>query len=730
MAASPHATARDGPVFISYARDNVGFARDLRERLLALGRRPWMDIFDISPGARWPTEIDRALRGAGVVVGLMSPAALASENVMNEWDWAIANERRLILLLIEPCEIPFHYVSRSYLDFTIDQEPAFDTLLRALDIPPSDDGAPPADVLAATDFPALVTTGLITRRAVTMVGRDAELDQLRGCLRAALASEGSLVLLGGEAGIGKTTISAALCRDAAEAGALVVSGGCYDLTTTAPYGPWVEIISAFPEGDGLPPVPDQLRVGGGLTGVDSQAALFELAGRFLGRVAAVRPQVLLLEDQHWADQASLDLLRYLSRVLSDHPVMFVATYRDDEVGREHPLSRLLPVLVREGRAHRLHLRQLSHDALLALVREKYLLPPEDEKRLVAYLERLAEGNPFFTHELLFMLEEQRLLAPAAGGWRLGDLTETGVPTLIQQVIDGRLSRLDAATRSMLDVASVIGFEVPLDLVHDAHDGSAGELDASLRRATDHHLLLTQPGQNVVRFSHALVRQTIYEDIPAFRRRELHRRVGETLARRARPEAAAVADHFHEAGDERALDWLIRSAEQAERLFASEAVIAACDRALALADRLGVVPSLSIYRLRGRGRDSTGDFDGALGDYDHVVSMARQSGDVRAEWQALLDLAALWASRDYQRTREYCEQAVELARTMGDPAALGHSLNRLGNWYLNAEYLAESARCHDEALAIFEEIDDQHGIATTLDLRALVNWLVLDVERAL
>jgi DNA-binding CsgD family transcriptional regulator/tetratricopeptide (TPR) repeat protein len=681
-----------------------------------------MDIFDIPPGARWPTEIDRSLRDSSVIVGLLSPAALSSENVLNEWDWAIANGRRLILLLIEKCEIPFHYVSRSYLDFTDGQPKAFDTLLQALVRTLPDTQPVISDRAAGDDLPAFSVTTTLTRWAATMVGRDDELGQLRGYMQRALDSEGSLVLLGGEAGIGKTTISAALCREAAQTGALVLAGGCYDLTTTAPYGPWIEIIRAFPEGDGLPPVPDQLRAGGGLTGVDSQAALFELAGRFLARVAAVRPLVLLLEDQHWSDQASLDLLRYLSRVLSEQRVLFVATYRDDEIGRDHALSRLMPMLVREGRAHRLHLRQLSHEALLALVREKYLLSPHDESRLVAYLERLAEGNPFFTHELLFMLEEQRNLTPAAGGWRLGNLTATGVPSLIQQVIDGRLSRLDAATRSMLDVAAVIGYEVPLGLLRDAHDGSTGELDASLRSATDHHLLLTQPGQNAVRFSHALVRQTIYEDIPLFRRQDLHRQIGEVLSRRSNPDAAMVSDHFHGAGDERALGWLELAADQAQRLFAPASVIEYASLGIDLAAGLGVDESLVLYRLRGLARESIGDFDGARNDHETILRLAPAQDDQLSEWQALLDLGALWASRDYERTREYCEEAVVLARDMEDSAALGHSLNRLGNWHLNSDRPGEAIRHHDHALLLFETIDDRRGIASTLDLAAVSNLL--------
>ena len=611
-------------MFISYAREDVAFARDLRERLLALGHAPWMDLFDIPPGARWPDEIDRVLREAGAVIGLMSPASLASENVKNEWDWAIANNRRLILLLIESCEIPFHYISRNYLDFTAGDGSAFDQLLQALTAQPAAGGVPPQ--IGATQLPALQASGFNPRVTQFIAGRDAELEQLRSHLEAARGSEGSLVLLAGEAGIGKTTLGADLCREAAMAGVLVLDGGCYDLTTTPPYGPWVEVFRSYIPAEGLPELPDQLQVGGGMAGIDSQAALFELAGRFLRSAASIQPLLILLEDVHWADPASLDFLRYLSRTLLDCPILLIATYRDDEIARDHPLAQLLPALVREGRVHRLQLQRLDEGAVLAMVRERYRLSAEDESRLVEYLGRLAEGNPFFVHELLYTLEEQRVLSPTVGGWMLGDLRDAGVPSLIQQVIDGRLTRLDSVPRSLLELAAIIGYDAPLDLLSELYEGSTTELDAALQQLIDHRLLEVGAGQRSVRFNHALVRQSIYESISLLRRRALHRRMGELLASRSRPNPSDVANHLYTAQDERALEWLIRAAEQAQSLFAPAAVIVECDRASELAGQLDTDAPLALYRLRGLARESLGDFDGARAD--HETALGRSSGTWR------------------------------------------------------------------------------------------------------
>ena len=570
----------------------------------------------------------------------------------------------------------------------------------------------------------------MTSFLATLHGREGEQTQLRACFAQACAGHGNLVLIAGEAGIGKTSLAAAICDEPAAAGTLVLSGGCNDLTTTPPYGPWVEVAAGYPDNAGLPPIPAQLRAGGGMAGIDSQAALFELTGRFLASIAEQRPLVLRLEDLHWADPVSLDLLRYLSRTLSSHPVLLLATNRDDEITREHPLAHLLPALVREGRVHRLHLTRLDRQAVLALVRDRYLLAPGDENRLVDFLERAAEGNPFFTKELLYTLAEQRLLRPAAGAWGLGNLAEVEVPRLIQHVIDGRLARLDAPTRALLDLAAVIGYEVRLELLQELYGVVGKELGHALEQAMQHHLLLAQPGQRAMRFSHALVRQAIYEAIPVLRRQALHRQVGERLANQARADPTMVANHFYESGDLRVLDWLVRAADRARDLFAPQAVIDACGRAVELVEQQGDDAFPRVYRLRGWAYDSSGEFERALRDYELALAVARRAQDHREEWQALLDLAALWAARNYQRTGTYCREAVDLARAVGDSAALGHSLNRLGNWHVNAERPNESLRYHHEALEIFERIGDRQGLASTLDLIGVVYGMVGDEAQAL
>ncbi|HEX5506056.1 MAG TPA: AAA family ATPase, partial [Thermomicrobiales bacterium] len=395
---------------------------------------------------------------------------------------------------------------------------------------------------------------------------------------------GGLVLIGGEAGIGKTALAEALCAEAARRGALVLVGRCYDLSETPPYGPWAEAFARVPHSGDAPAPPDLSGAGAA-----SQAALFAAVRDYLAALAARQPVVLLLDDLHWADPASLDLLRVLARSLGELPLLLLATYRSDALTRRHPLYQLLPTLVREARAERLDLRPLDEAGLRVLVR-RYALAPADETRLVAYLHERAEGNPFFAGELLRTLEEDGALRQADGGWALRDLAGVGVPPLLRQVLDVRVDRLGEDARELLTCGAVVGQEVPLDLWQAVAGADEDALLAATERAMAAGLLAETSGGDGVRFAHALTREALYEGTLGPRRRALHRRAAETLLAGPAPDPDAVAHHYQRAGDERAADWLVRAGERAQRAYA---LLTAAERfaaALALMEARGADPA--------------------------------------------------------------------------------------------------------------------------------------------
>ncbi|HUG16917.1 MAG TPA: ATP-binding protein, partial [Thermomicrobiales bacterium] len=185
--------------------------------------------------------------------------------------------------------------------------------------------------------------------ATGIVGRAREQAVLSGLLDDAIGGNGTLALLSGEAGIGKSTLAAALLAEAVARGTVRLAGGCYDLTITPPYGPWLVCLHDYrPEGD-LPPVPAEFN-DTAVAGLGGQTTLFDNVAGFLASVASVRPLVVMLEDLHWADRASLDLLRFVARRIESTRILILATYRSDEITRHHPLFQLLPLLTRESGA--------------------------------------------------------------------------------------------------------------------------------------------------------------------------------------------------------------------------------------------------------------------------------------------------------------------------------------------------------------------------------------------
>ncbi len=414
-----------------------------------------------------------------------------------------------------------------------------------------------------------------------LVGRGRELATLRRQLEVALAGRGSLVLISGEAGVGKTALAETLCREAEEHGARVLIGRCYDLTETPPYGPWVELFGRYRPAGALPPPPEAFARRGTVGEIATQSALLDQVLDFFADLARVTPLVVLFDDLHWADPVSLDLLRVLARAATSLPLLLLATYRPDAPAGGHTLAALLPALVRESAPLRIDLMPLSPDAVRSLVASRYALSPAEEASLTAYLGSRAEGNALFTVELLHTLEERRVIQITGGVWRLGDLASVAVPTLLRQVIEARTARLGEGARRAVSIAAVIGQEVPLALWAAIAGLGEDALIDVVEQAAAARLMDTLPDGSGCRFVHALIREALYEGVLAPRRRALHLQVADAVAIAPSADPDTVAYHLQRAGDARAAAWLVRAGEQAERAYALLTAAARYEAALAL-----------------------------------------------------------------------------------------------------------------------------------------------------
>lgn len=505
--------------------------------------------------------------------------------------------------------------------------------------------------------------------APSLVGRTGERESLHADLTSAIGGQGHLVLIGGTAGIGKTTLVRDLVAEARARGVIALTGHCYDLTNTPPYGPWLDLVAGYTARVSWPEPPAAF-ANGRLEGITSQASLFAETRRFLAAMAGIHPLLVVLEDLHWSDPSSLELLRHVAGHLEDVPMLLLVTYRDDELTRRHPFYQQLPALIRESHGRRLSLRRLDQDGLRALVRAEWALDAADEERLTDYLERHAEGNPFFATELLRALAEEGLLDQRADGARLGELDRVIVPPLLRQVIDSRISRLGDETRAPLSVAAVIGQDVPLDLWAEIAGMDEDALLTIVEGAIDTHLLEAERDGTRVRFVHALTREALFDGILPPRRRLWQRRAAEVMAARPGADPDVVAYHFEQAGDLRAADWLVRAGERAQLAYAW---LTAGERFAAAANLLAGVPGEERRRARILCRVARvmrfAQPAAALPGVDEAIRLAEQIGDVAtaAEGQRMRGLLLCYTD-DYLQGCAEMETGTAALEALGSEAA--------------------------------------------------------------
>ncbi|MEU0074980.1 AAA family ATPase [Streptomyces sp. NPDC006332] len=382
-----------------------------------------------------------------------------------------------------------------------------------------------------------------------LIGRDDELARLTGVLERARGGEPRAVLVAGDAGVGKTRVLAEIAQRADRAGMTVLTGHCVDLGDVGlPYLPFTEVLGLLAADERFAdvlaayPVVDRLLGGGTDTARDTggRLRLFEGIAGLLAAVSDIAPLLLVLEDLHWADQSSRDLLRFLlSRGIlhrsaggaPTHRLAVFASYRADDLHRRHPLRPLLAELVRLPAVERLELRPMTDPEVARLVRALWSSPLPDAT--VRRIVERAEGNAFYAEELLAATDTE------AGG----------VPSGLADVLLIRFEQLSDTAQQVLRTAAVAGRRVEHDLLRDAVGLPEDALESALREAIGRQLLVPGHGDTYA-FRHALAREAVYADLLPGERARLHGAFARLLSGRGRPaeSAAERAHHYRESHD--------------------------------------------------------------------------------------------------------------------------------------------------------------------------------------
>lgn len=572
------------------------------------------------------------------------------------------------------------------------------------------------------------------------IGRHPELEALRAALDRAAAGSDQLVMLAGDAGMGKTRLCQEMAAEAAQRNIPVVWGRCFEEPGAPPYWPWIQAIHALVEscdderlravlGDGaahiagivpevgcrlgdLPPVKP-------LEGDQARFQLFHAITLVWQRAARESALLLILDNLHWADPTSLRLLAFLAAELGQHRLLLLGTYRETELSRQHPLSETLAELTRYPAFRRLRLTGLSRDET-----EQFLMTAcgaIPSAAAVATLHERTEGHPLFLVETVrYLLAEGRARTALDQAGAL-----TGIPAGVREIIGKRLNRLSAPCARLLSVAACIGRAFSLELLPLVAESSEDAVLAALEEALAARVIEPLPRPDHYQFSHALIRETLYDEILGARRVKLHQRIGELLELRHRqypePYLAQLAYHYTASlpggAADKALDYASRAAGRAAELLAYEEAVRFFQNALQLQQQHFSRDGKRRCRLLlglGAAQNSVGASEPARETFREGAALARELGAAAALAQAALGFeTASWRLGSGEQAAALLTEALTVAQAPKDARLRVELLAALSRAYAFSGRPAEATQAYRQAVALARRLDDPSALFKAL-----------------
>ncbi len=507
--------------------------------------------------------------------------------------------------------------------------------------------------------------------AGVFVGRVSELQELRRAFDETLGGRVQVLLVAGEPGSGKTATAEQLLTYAHIRGAEVLRAHCHEGEGAPAYWPWVQLIRTYvthrtpdelvsvmgtgaatiahldmeiarhlPELPGPPSLePEQARF-----------RLFDSVTTFLKNAGSLKPIVLFVDDVHWADMPSLLLLQFLAKELKAARLLVIATYRNFPIDRRHPLTQMLGVLAGQGLDRRIELAGLDEADVARFIEMTTSAAPPP--RLVSAVYRETEGNPFFVKEVVRLLVATGQLdrVDESGPWTVT------LPEGVREVVVRRLAQVSDSCNRLLEIAAVMGREFELSTFERLGELDRDGLADALEEATAARLVSEQTGMpGRYRFSHALIRETIYDGMSALRRARVHLQIGEVLvARHGESSDApyeALAHHFFQAISlgqaDNAITYAVRAAERADRLLAYEEAVNHYEMALRALEIGGGVDDgrrCELLLSLGEVQMKAGLVDLAYDTFERAATLARQHGSVEQLARAALGIGSGTAAR--------------------------------------------------------------------------------------
>jgi len=576
-----------------------------------------------------------------------------------------------------------------------------------------------------------------------IVGREHEIEFLRDRLKEAAHGRGSLVLIAGEAGMGKTRLTDEFRKIAAKDGGQIMVGTCTP-GAMSPYLPFQDAFEHYygakcararqlgikgwlkgPEHVGT----RQLGIAGWLKGPkeswqsdlspksESERTLHATL-EFLRKSPAEHPILMILDNLQWADSASIQLLHFLARNSDGLNVLLVGTYRPEELtfeegGNIHPLLESLRIMRREGICHELRLDRLNHKELRMAVEGMLYGQIDDE--LFQRIESESEGNPLFAVEVVRLLVQLKSIVPRGGVWKALEKVRIDIPSTVREVILRRIERLPKEQRRLLDCAAVVGELFDPSILEQA----LGLVRLNLLETLDHidrSSQLVRATDGLYRFSHEQVRRVTYEEISLPRRKELHRIVGQVIESRLPNESlyGRLSVHFYNAAEtSKCLKYSLLAGHSCINMFATPEAIPFFQRVIELAkDDLSLV-DYRMQALEGLGDASLeiGLFDWAISSYDDFLKLC---SDPKDAIRVLRKSSECWLptnKSDPSKALDLLNKAEKYGDV--DIGEVGRIKRNRGILAIFAGRFKEAERYFSEAEKLFEKSGETEELAYTL-----------------
>ncbi len=626
-----------------------------------------------------------------------------------------------------------------------------------------------------------------------LIARANEVARVRGVVDSVRNCAGRLILLSGEPGVGKTRLAQEIALICRASGMYVAAGQCYQPQQSVAFYPFLTIVKRlrsvawsllhidpldrWPQLRALVPELPEDRVISDIpvSSDGDQQRLFWAVTGLIDLISRDMPVALALDDLHWADQSSVELLHHLARELRSAPVLLLGTYRDVDVGRRHPFRGVLRNLHREHLSEEISVKRLDQTETSALI-HSMLDGGEVSADFANVVYTQTEGNAFFVQEVVRTLVERGDAYRQDGTWKYRNEEDVTVPRTVQEVIGERLARLSESTQSLLREASVLGTTFEFDDLEAMSGLSEIDLESSLEEAS-YSRLIRGGESDTYHFNHALVQRVLYRHLSPGRRRRLHRSAAEAIEqqpRRVREQRAAeLAWHFMEAGDRaRALPHTVMAADQAEERFAHREAVRLYRLALdSLDERDGIAVRALILEKLGWVLTNYGRYAEARQEVEHSRSLYRTVRDLAAEVrvtvqlgsvyramgspdtaidnvQALLDrldpnvhpqeVAELnivletlcYTTGRFEEGLRAAEQAVHLSRTTGDFAALARAKTGRGSELVMLSRLLEGIDVLEQAIAVPGADKDPYNLSRALENLSQAHLLRGNMQRSL